>query len=215
MPSAVPRRPAPRAFGLIAVLFLIGSLGTAYWLSSLDLVDARTPSRPPLLSAAVLGGLALCVALTSLNLVIRWFRWHFLIRRFTRNVVTRDSLTVYLATLPAIVTPFFVGELVRVLILRRRSGTRTAHLAWVWLIERIIDAAVLLVFLLLALDRRLGLAAVPVLLAVAFVLFRLLLEDRRARNVIMVGAIALATTTLAWLLPVLALGWTLALRAQR
>src|SRR5581483_10317397 len=215
MPTAAPRRPATRTFGLLLFLFVVGSISTALWLGSLHAGGvAGGRGGGGLLSGAVVAALALCLGLTSLNLVIRWFRWHFLIRRFTRHVVTRDSLAVYLATLPAIVTPFFVGELVRVLILRRRSGTRTAHLAWVWLIERIIDAAVLLVFLLLALDRRLGLAAVPVLLAVAFVLFRLLLEDRRARNVITVGAIALATTTLAWLLPVVALGGTLALLAQ-
>jgi len=32
------------------------------------------------------------------------------------------------------------GELVRVLILWRQSGTKASHLAWVWLIERLLDA---------------------------------------------------------------------------
>jgi hypothetical protein len=112
---------------------VVGSISTVLWIGAGRLGASAA-------SASILLALAVCVALTSLNLAVRWLRWHFLIRRYTRRLMTRDSLAVYLATLPAIVTPFFVGELVRVLILRRKSGIQTSHLAWVWLIERALDA---------------------------------------------------------------------------
>jgi SAM-dependent methyltransferase len=180
---------------------LVGSISTALWIGAAHLPDPRRV----LLSHGVWLALLACVTLTTLNLMVRWFRWHFLIRRFTRQLVTRDSLAVYLATLPAIVTPFFVGELVRVLILWRQSGTKASHLAWVWLIERVMDAAMLATFWLLVRHPSLGALAVVVFAGLTALLFRLILEDRRARNVAAIGSVALAATVVAWLLPALAL----------
>ena len=42
---------------------------------------------------------------------LRGIRWHYLTRRLGVNFQTRDSLLVYGATLPAAVTPFYLGEL--------------------------------------------------------------------------------------------------------
>ena len=202
------RRLSSKSFGLLLFLGVVGSISTTLWIGSAHLLRPRQSLVP------VLAGLALCLALTSLNLAARWLRWHFLVRRYTLSIVTRDSLAVYLATLPAIVTPFFIGELVRVLILRKQSGAKAAPLAWVWLIERILDSAVLLWFLVLALDTTLGLLLLPVLAGTSFMLFRLLLEDRRARHVLTVGALALAATIFAWVLPALALLGILGLCSQ-
>src|SRR5215831_13265367 len=204
--SAVPvlpttARPRRRALGLVLFLALVGSISTALWIGAAHLPDPRRAALSSGFWIALLG----CVTLTTVNLMMRWFRWHFLIRRFTRGLVTRDSLAVYLATLPAIVTPFFIGELVRVLILRRRSGTRASHLAWVWAIERLLDAAVLAVFLLLITHPPLGLGAAALVLALTFLMFRLILDDRRVRNVALIGSIAVTATVLAWLLPAVAL----------
>jgi ubiquinone/menaquinone biosynthesis C-methylase UbiE len=197
---------------LVLLLFLgvAGAISTALWIGAARLPD---PGHV-LVSAGIWIALLLCVTLTTLNLMVRWFRWHFLIRRFTRQLVTRDSLAVYLATLPAIITPFFVGELVRVLILRRRSGTKASHLAWVWLIERVMDAAVLGVFLLLVTHPSLGLASLALLAGLTFLLFRLILDDRRGRNVAVIGSVALSATILAWLLPALALATTVQLAGR-
>jgi SAM-dependent methyltransferase len=217
-PPAPPSpRPAPhrRGVGLLSWLFLLflalaGTISTGLWIGSAHLPDPRAT----LLSRAVWMALLVCVALTSLNLMVRWFRWHFLIRRFTRQLVTRDSLAVYLATLPAIVTPFFVGELVRVLILRRQSGTKASHLAWVWVIERSMDAAVLATFYLLATHPGLGLLALLALAGLTGLLFRLILDDHRARNVAAIASVALATTIAAWVLPAVALVVAVALAGQ-
>ena len=198
------------SLGLWLFLALAGSISTALWIGAAHLPDPRSAA----LSRGVWLALLVCVALTTVNLMMRWFRWHFLIRRFTRQLVTRDSLAVYLATLPAIITPFFLGELVRVLILRRQSGTKASHLVWVWLIERLLDAAVLVVFWLVVTHPTLGLAALVLLLALTFLLFRLILDDGQARHVAMIGSVALAATILAWLLPALALVVTVGLAGR-
>lgn len=198
------RRP-PVATTLLLFVAAVGSISTALWLGAAHLPIERLP----IFSAAVLGSLALCLVLTTLNLTVRWFRWHFLIRRFTRSVATRDSGIIYLATLPAIVTPFFLGELARVLFLRRSAGTRVSHLAWVWLIERAMDAAVLAGFLLVVMAPGWGWLAPPLLVGLVLLVFRLLLEERGVRPVLAAGLTALAMTALAWALPVLALDGTL------
>ena len=212
--SAVPAppaiRPRRRALGLVLFLALVGSISTALWIGAAHLPDARRAALSSGIWIALLG----CVTLTTVNLMMRWFRWHFLIRRFTRGLVTRDSLAVYLATLPAIVTPFFVGELVRVLILWQKEGTRASHLAWVWAIERLLDAAVLAVFFLLVTHPPLGLGAAALVLALTFLMFRLILDDRRVRNVALIGSIAVTATVLAWLLPALALLITVGLAGR-
>ncbi|MEE8508973.1 MAG: hypothetical protein V3T07_07910, partial [Myxococcota bacterium] len=57
-------------------------------------------------------GLAIAVAaiamLSSVNLAIRWFRWHFLTRRYLQSVPTRTSLAIYFGTLPAFATPLYL-----------------------------------------------------------------------------------------------------------
>jgi ubiquinone/menaquinone biosynthesis C-methylase UbiE len=191
---------------LFAAIFVIGAFSTFLWIGST--AGAAPPSA--VLSMAALRALAVCLALTSINLAARWLRWHFLIRRFTRRIATRDSLIVYLATLPAIVTPFFLGELVRVIILGRRPGTKASQLAWVWLIERLLDASVLLAFLLLVVNLSAGLLLIPVVAGASFVMFSWLLDDQPARHAAKVAGVALLTTVAAWLLPILALLATLA-----
>ena len=116
------RRLSKRSLGLLLFLGVVGSISTAFWIGSVRLVHPRLSVLPALL------GLALCLALTSLNLAARWLRWHFLVRRYTRSIATRDSLAVYLATLPAIITPFFIGELVRVLDPPREAIRSVTHL---------------------------------------------------------------------------------------
>ncbi len=190
---------------LLAAVVLIGAVSTSIWIGAAGM----GVSPVSLMSAEAVAALGICLVLTSLNLALRWLRWHFLIRRFTRRIATRDSLIVYLATLPAIVTPFFAGELVRVMILRRRPGTQASHLSWVWLIERVLDAAVLLVFLILATNFDAGVILVPVVALGSYLLFHWLLADQPAARVARVSAAALGATAIAWTLPIAALLATL------
>ena len=190
---------------LIILLFILGGLSTGLWIGTLQF----PVFREHILSGRTITGLAVCLALTSLNLVARWFRWHFLVRRFTRHVATRDSLLVYFSTLPTILTPFSVGELLRVLLLRKSAPGAAGHLVWVWVIERFMDIAVLVAFLLLVQENRLfwlGAAGVAV---IGYLALRLLFTRRSAR---VNGALSIGVflvTVVAWLLPIFALFITL------
>lgn len=93
------------------------------------------------LTAAV----ALTVALTLCNLCLRWLRWTFLLRRFHARVPTRETFQLFFATLPAIVTPFYLGELLRSVVIARRHRGQLSIAFWVWLVERVSDVAALLV----------------------------------------------------------------------
>lgn len=196
-----PRAAGGKLTGLLVILFLVGTLSTGLWLGGVEfpgLVE-RLLSWPVLLSLLV------CVTFTAANLLTRWLRWHFLLRRFTRHVVTRDSLVVFLATLPAIATPFFLGELVRVLFLRRKFRKPASYLVRIWVTERALDAGVLLTFYLMATERGLGALPVFALVVSAAVLFRIVLGGVLAPSVGFVTGASLLLTVFAWTLPVLAL----------
>ena len=155
-------------------------------------------------------GLALAVAaialLSSANLALRWFRWHFLTRRYLQSVPTRTSLAIYFGTLPAFATPLYLGELIRTALVARRVPEARRVVLTVWAVERIADAFTLVVFLIV------GTSNWPLLAALALGLFVILWLLGRAetdwlralatfRTVVMVGA----TSGLAWLMPVLGL----------
>ncbi|MFN8641713.1 MAG: methyltransferase domain-containing protein [Candidatus Binatia bacterium] len=202
-PSGGRRYPAARrrAYWLLGLAVCAGALGTGLWISAVQF----PPLRAALLSPTAAICLAICAALTLVNVLTRWFRWHFLIRRYTPQLVARDSLAVYLATLPAIISPFFIAELVRVVLIRKRFAVPAAYLVSIWLIERVLDASVLGCALLAAHDPRWGLVAALALLAGAVAAFRLVLPVAATTSAAAVALVALVTTSIAWMLPVAAL----------
>lgn len=196
-----PRAAGGKLTGLLIVLFLVGTLSTGLWLGGVQFPGLGER----LLAWPVLSSLLVCVTFTAANLLIRWLRWHFLLRRFTRHVVTRDSLVVFWATLPAIVTPFFLGELVRVLFLRKKFRKPASYLVRIWFTERALDAGVLLTFYLMATERGLGALSVVVFVVSAVLLFRIVLGGVVRPSVVFVTGTSLLLTLVAWTLPVLAL----------
>lgn len=218
MSSPDPRSPVDtdhparrRAFPvLLLVVVLVGGASTALWLGT-----ANFPDLPrSVFSVAAAASLLACVPLTLVNVLTRWFRWHFLIRRFTPTLVTRDSVAVYLATLPAIITPFFVGELVRVLLIRKRFKAPASYLVRIWMGERFLDFSVLASALLCVLSPLWGGAAALVLAAIAWIVFRTGLGRESASTVSWVTALAIAITAFAWSLPIFALWLTLQILAS-
>jgi len=204
------RRPARARTLLLLLLVLVlgaGALSTGLWIAAAQFPDLRDA----LFSAAAVASLLICVALTVLNVMTRWFRWHFLIRRYTPQLITRDSLAVYLATLPAIISPFFLAELVRVVLIRRRFHTPATYLVRIWLIERGLDAGVLACALLASYHAGWGTAAVLALGVGTALLFRLALPANSPATAGWVALGALGTTAVAWILPVIALFATLGL----
>jgi SAM-dependent methyltransferase len=182
-----------------------GLAATAFWLSYGDAAAFSGVGLP-----TVLAHLTPVVALTSLNLSVRWLRWHFLTRRFIRTLATRASLKLYLGTLPAFATPLYLGELVRTAIAARRAPEARAAVFYVWAAERLADAAALGLFLLLAQTRWAALLVLGAVGAAGLALLRARL-DRRVVSVLsrprVLGAL-LASSVAAWLLPVAAL-WLL------
>jgi 2-polyprenyl-3-methyl-5-hydroxy-6-metoxy-1,4-benzoquinol methylase len=148
------RRPGRARKALLAIAVsaaLLGLGATGFWFAralerhALDYLAQKSPS--------LLLGLAVTALLTSLNIALRWLRWHFLIRRVGAYVGTKDSLLIYLSTLPAIITPFYIGELMRVVLLGRRYSRYRFDVAGIWLMERSSDLLVLCLIVSLVRDR--------------------------------------------------------------
>ncbi len=123
------------AFGVAVSAFWFGSTGTQY---------ARAHA------GVLLATLVAASALTTANLVLRWLRWHFLVRRLNVRVPTREGVRLYFATVPAIITPFYVGELIRARLLSARFPGSASAVGLVWIVERVSDATILVLFFLLA-----------------------------------------------------------------
>src|SRR5689334_277232 len=85
---------------------IVGGACSIYWVH-------RTYEAGHLHFLTLAAVLLVVAALTTLNIALRWIRWHYLTRRLGVNFHARDSLLIYGATLPAAVTPFYLGELVR------------------------------------------------------------------------------------------------------
>ncbi len=177
--------------------FAAGLAATLLWFSRGDVAAVITTPR----SAAML---ALLIALTSANLAIRWFRWHFLVRRFIKTIPTRRSLQLYFGTLLGIATPLYVGECVRSALAARGNPGARRMVAWVWFAERLSDAAALGVFILLA--RRYWVALL--LLCAAGALAGSWLRSHPAGHILLRPrevAVLLASSLAAWTLPVIGL----------
>jgi SAM-dependent methyltransferase len=184
---------------LVVFFFGVGIVSTVSWFrpEGVARVDGALLSIPALVS------LIACVALTSVNLFARWFRWHFLLRRFSREFLTRESFMVFVATLPAIATPFYLGELLRIALLRKKVGGSPSLLFRIWVAERLLDAGVLATFYFLALGA--GWKALASLIFGSILLFQIALFGKGQRNVLLATLIAVPTSLIAWSLPIFAL----------
>ncbi|MCC6765284.1 MAG: methyltransferase domain-containing protein [Deltaproteobacteria bacterium] len=204
-PTASLRPPVGKLPARVAAVACIGGLGAATWLHA---AGPPGPGGVPS-SMAFLASLALCVLATTVTVSLRWARWHFLVRHYTVQLATRDSVAVYLATLPALVTPLCVGELLRVPLIRKRFRTPAAYLARIWLAERALDVGVLLGALLAVASPPGGGVFGLVFTAVVLAFARREHGRRGASAAPWVAAFALAITAAAWSLPIVAFALTL------
>ncbi len=118
----------------------------------------------------------LIVVLTAGNLALRFVRWHFLLRRIAVRIPIRASAAIFFAGLSMIVTPAYVGEILKPILLKRRFGIQVRSSLSVVLVERILDSVALGVLWMAANDLRLAailLALVAVVLCLAPGLARL------------------------------------------
>ena len=124
----------------LSFVLAVGAGVTYVWLTHTQAFELIAAQQAQLMAA-----LALTVLLTLANLGLRWLRWTFLLRRFHARVPTRATFQLFFATAPAIVTPFYLGELLRSLVIARRHRGPLSIALWVWLVERCSDVAALLV----------------------------------------------------------------------
>jgi len=180
----------------------VGVAATGFWLSRLE-GSWWVRERLPAIAAAV----TLAVSMTLLNIGLRWARWHFLTRRAGIRFATRDSLLVYTATLPGIMTPFSVGELVRAVLLGKKYSRHRADVVVLWFLERSTDLFVLAAFVGLAWGRPwfLGVFGPFWLLVLGGISVLYRRRTLRGFTSPLPCAILLLTTTAAWVIPGLTL----------
>ena len=121
-------------------LLLLGALVALAWVlatSASTSAEVLAAFRPAY-ALPLLGISALCVWL-------RFVRWQFLLRRVDVRVPTRESLSLYLASLVGIATPAHVGEVLRCVFLRRRRGVPLPRSLEVLVAERVLDVLALAV----------------------------------------------------------------------
>lgn len=149
-------------------------------------------------AASLVAAVAVVALATTSNLLLRWVRWHGLVRQTGLVLPARSSLVLWTATLPALLTPFSVGELARVALLRRHG--RSGRLVVVWLTERSMDLAALGALYLAATGSRLGSAgALAAGLAASLAGVTALNPARRDRQRrALVASVAFALTLLSW-----------------
>ena len=114
---------------------------------------------------------------------------------------------VWTVTLPALATPFYLGELVRGGLLSRRYPNSFRPISGVWLIERIVDAVVIGTLVLAAQQRWQILAVVLVLSAISVIALRLTSKSHAIRAITRPSVLSLVVvfSLFAWILPMLGL----------
>jgi SAM-dependent methyltransferase len=194
-----------RRFGLLIALIIVsfGVAITALWLTLTEgAIGFATENLIRLFLS--LSGL---VILTTFNLIIRWVRWHFLLRRFELKLTTKDSFKLWLLTVPAIATPFYLGELVRAALLAKRYPGSLWSITGIWLVERLADFLIISVFFLVVHEQWLIISALVglgiLLLLISSSFFRAKVV-RTLTKPAAIGAVFLGTAC-AWIFPVIGL----------
>jgi glycosyltransferase 2 family protein len=119
-------------------------------------VGAADSGRGWISTLTQIGGsvLGLMLALSMVNYLLRFCRWHFFLTSFGVSIAVRDNLRIYFAGFSLTATPGKIGELARSVWLKP-YGIPASHSIAVSFAERVLD---LLIILLLAL---MGLANFP------------------------------------------------------
>lgn len=181
-------------------MVVAGAVVTVLWFRGAD-------GRDQVSAADAVQCLAVVGMFTVANLGIRWLRWHWLTRRLGAYVRTNDSIRIYFATLPAIATPFYVGELSRAILLGRRYTNARRVAVFVWVVERLADVAILGGILLATVGQWWILAIASVASVAPFLVAGRFLKTPAAKAFFRpLTAVWLAATSLAaWLLPIFGL----------
>jgi SAM-dependent methyltransferase/uncharacterized membrane protein YbhN (UPF0104 family) len=131
----------PQQIAILAT-FVIGIVVTLWWITNVGL-QAVGSEIIPLLAKTALPTLIF----TALAIVLRFLRWHFLLRVWHIKIPIRESLIIFLSGLVMIVTPLYVGEITKAFLLQNRYGAKLRETSALVILERLWDvAAVLFLF---------------------------------------------------------------------
>ena len=130
-----------------SVRFLIGQ-PVLYLLVSVAAFWAWTFYEPLAGIESVLGAVHPAAAvgalgLTATNLLLRFMRWHFLLRRCGLYLPTRQSAALFTAALPMALTPLYLGELIKPYVLKQQYRFPMPVSLTVVVMERLLDLLVL------------------------------------------------------------------------
>jgi SAM-dependent methyltransferase len=188
---------------LVLIVVSLGAAITGLWLTLTEGALAFASENLVRLLLSLSG----LIILTSFNLIVRWVRWHFLLRRFELKLTTRDSFKLWLITVPAIATPFYLGELIRAALLAKRYPGSLWSITGIWLVERLADFIIISLFFLVVQQQWLIIAALMVLGILLLVIFNTYSRTQVLRTLskpTVMGSVFLGTA-FAWIFPVLGL----------
>lgn len=185
LPTLSRHRTLSREVRIVGLTVLLGIAGTAIALGWLGLIGGTDAVE--VLSRVRPGYVLLLAILTAVNVFIRFLRWHFLLRRVNVKIPTRSSLSIYLASLGAIATPAYVGEVVRSVLIKYHFGAALSSTLPVLVTERALDVLALAVIGISTSENRLVLVVMAAVAAV--VLASLLFAARFARQAPITAAV--------------------------
>ena len=152
------RRAVERAVTIAVPAYLAATLAVAVWTGGRAAFADLGRADPLVLGFALL--------LVSGHILLRTARWRFLSGRLGVAVGWRDSLIVYAAGFPMMLTPGRVGELVRPLILKQRHGLSLRRTLPVAIGDRVLDLAAIVAIGLVAAFAGAGWPAAAVVIAI-------------------------------------------------
>jgi len=91
--------------------------------------------------------IAYALVLALGNYLVRFFRWHYYLRKLQLEIPWKQSLSIFMSGLIMSITPGKLGELLKSLLLKRYNGTPVATSAPVIIFERVTDVIGLLVLM--------------------------------------------------------------------
>ena len=128
----------------ILVTLAIGTVVTLLWITNVGL-QAVESEIIPLIAKTALPTLG-C---TTLAILLRFLRWHYLLRVWRIKIPIRESLIIFLSGLVMIVTPLYIGEITKAFLLKNRYGAKLRETLSLVILERLWDVtAVLFLFVL-------------------------------------------------------------------
>lgn len=96
------------------------------------------------------------LALSLLNYALRFMKWQLLLRGVAAGVPVGSSARIYFACFSMVVTPFRLGELYKLVFLKRLHGLALRRTFPVLVVERLTDGAAILALAAVKLDLDLG-----------------------------------------------------------